>query len=89
MWLVSRSAQMNVVGVEPKGSKCNLKNLECKYGGAIVFSSCMIALRFFSPGEDECLCDGHLVTLNVCLKRLQLLPLSTQRYARRKDRSWS
>ena len=24
-----RSARLNVVGVEPKGSKCNLKNLEC------------------------------------------------------------
>jgi len=29
MWLVPRSARLNVVGVEPKGSKCNLKNLEC------------------------------------------------------------
>jgi len=26
-----RSARLNVVGVEPKGSKCNLKNLECLY----------------------------------------------------------
>jgi len=24
-----RSARLNVVGVEPKGSKCNLKNLKC------------------------------------------------------------
>ena len=24
-----RSAKLNVVGVEPKGSKCNVKNLEC------------------------------------------------------------
>jgi len=25
MWLVPRSARRNLVGVEPKGSKCNLK----------------------------------------------------------------
>jgi len=29
MWLVPRSALRNLVGVEPKGSKCNPKNLEC------------------------------------------------------------
>jgi len=29
MWLVPRSARLNVLRVEPKGSKCNLKNLEC------------------------------------------------------------
>jgi len=29
MWLVPNSAWLNGVGVEAKGSKCNLKNLEC------------------------------------------------------------
>jgi len=32
MWLVPRSARLNVVGVEPKGSKCNLENLV--FGGS-------------------------------------------------------
>jgi len=27
-----RSARLNVVEVEPKGLKCNLKNLECRFG---------------------------------------------------------
>jgi len=29
MWLVPRSARFKVVGVELRGSKYNLKNLEC------------------------------------------------------------
>jgi len=32
MWLVPRPARLNVVGFEPKGSKCNLNNLECRIG---------------------------------------------------------
>ena len=42
MWLVPRSARINVVGVELKGSKCNLKNLECRNWEA----ACSCSLRY-------------------------------------------
>jgi len=48
MWLVPRSAQLNVVGVEPKGSKCNLKNLECTFGRCthlVAFDASLIFMR--------------------------------------------
>jgi len=31
MWLVPRSARLNVIRLEPKGSKGNLKNFECTF----------------------------------------------------------
>ena len=34
--LCYRSARLNVVGVDPKGSKCNLKNLECTLNPTIL-----------------------------------------------------